>query len=210
MAMIFCHGMLGVRDRVSSAIRAAASPRISMSLTNAKTNWRSVSRSLRTRPDANEAASRAAQACDASESRHPSAYCNSAVASTSCLKYGLRSSSVRRSTLRPRNNLDNSNSMPASPSSPGMRSALNSMSTSISLFGPNSSRSAEPKIASRRIPFASQKDESSVFSTDTCAFIAARHSSRDTSILVHVVLFVHCQATGIEPGRSGGNRSPRR
>ncbi len=93
--------------------------------------------------------------------------------STTCWrKYRLRSSGVRRSTLRPPSRGDNAISMPAMPKRPGARPGANSTNTSTSLSGPKSSRNAEPKIASRRMPCARQKSASSGLGIDSCAFMA--------------------------------------
>ena len=52
--MIAAQGMSFNSSRVASVTWAAASPTISMSLTKDNTNWRSLSRSFRVRPEAKE------------------------------------------------------------------------------------------------------------------------------------------------------------
>ena len=60
MLMISSHGMAGNCSRAVSDIRVAASPKIAISITNDKTNWRFEFKSPRVRPRANDTASCAA------------------------------------------------------------------------------------------------------------------------------------------------------
>jgi hypothetical protein len=70
-------------------------------------------------------------ACVACVFDHPSAYCNSADSTTSCLKYWLSSCAVLRSTFLPMSSLS-SISIPASLIGPGMCRGSNSTNTSTS------------------------------------------------------------------------------
>lgn len=83
---------------------------------------------------------------------HPAADCTSASSITCLRRYRLRLPGVRMSTFRPPNKADSCRSIPARSKSVGIRSGLNTTSTSTSLSGRKSSRSAEPKMASRPIP----------------------------------------------------------